>query len=79
MIALSRVGHFDLACQDGLTGVTPIQPEVVSLRRSGNVFFDSRTTERQVVSAVEKLGHPARNFGGECAFIDRHWQLETRE
>ena len=72
MTALSGVGHLDLAGQDREIGVAPVQPEVMTLSRSGHVLFDSRAAEGQVGSAVQKLGDPARNFGSECAFINWH-------
>ena len=73
MIALSGVGHLDLPSQDREVSVTPVQPEIVSLRCSSYVLFDSCAAEGQVGPAVEKLRDPARNFGGECAFIDWPW------
>ena len=72
VIALSRVGHLDLSGQDGLTGVTPVQPEVVPPRSAAHVVFDGRAAEWQVRPTIEELGNPACNFGGEGAFVNWH-------
>jgi hypothetical protein len=72
MIALSGIRHLDLAGQDGLAGVTPVESEIMPPRGAAHVVFDKRVAERQIWPTVEDLGNPAGHFRGEGAFVNWH-------
>ena len=65
-------GILNLAAQDGIIGVPPVQTEVMPSRSAAHMVFDKRVAERQIWPPIEKLGNPASHFRGEGAFVNWH-------
>ena len=72
MIALRRVGHLNLAGQDGLVGMASVQPEVMPPRSALDVFLYDRPVEWQIRPAIQKLVNPSDDFRDEGAFVNWH-------